>query len=114
MNAPEAFELFKIPDGKEKVECSLDERTLHTATFTILLEDHTLGNIVKMMLLRNPKVRFAAYRKPHPLENKIEIKIQTNGAITPSAALKEALSNLSQDLDDCYREFEEELKNFMQ
>ena len=114
MNVPEAFELFKIPDGKEKVECSLDERTLHTATFTILLEDHTLGNIVKMMLLRNPKVRFAAYRKPHPLENKIEIRIQTNGEITPTNALNEALVNLCQDLDDCYREFEEELKNFMQ
>ena len=114
MNAPEAFELFKIPDGKAKVEYSPDERTPHTATFTILLEDHTLGNIVKMMLLRNPKVRFAAYRKPHPLENKIEIRIQTNGEITPTNALNEALVNLCQDLDDCYREFEEELKNFMQ
>ena len=114
MNAPEAFELFKIPDGKAKVEYSQDERTPHTATFTILLEDHTLGNIVKMMLLRNPKVRFAAYRKPHPLENKIEIRIQTNGEITPTNALNEALVNLCQDLDDCYREFEEELKNYIQ
>ena len=114
MNAPEAYELFKIPEGKSKVEYTKEEKTENTATFIILLEDHTLGNIVKMMLLRNPKVRFAAYRKPHPLENKIEIKIQTNGAITPSAALKEALSNLSQDLDDCYREFEEELKNLIQ
>ena len=113
MNAPEAYELFKIPDGKSKVEYKKEEKTENTATFTILLEDHTLGNIVKMMLLRNPKVRFAAYRKPHPLENKIEIRIQTNGEITPTNALNEALVNLCQDLDDCYREFEEELKNFM-
>ena len=28
------------------------------------------------MLLRNPKIRFAGYRKPHPLENKIEIKVK--------------------------------------
>jgi DNA-directed RNA polymerase subunit L len=27
------------------------------------------------MLLRNPKIRFAGYRKPHPLENKVEIKV---------------------------------------
>lgn len=50
-----------------------------------------------MMLLRNPNVRFAGYRKPHPLENKIEIKIQTNGEITPATALKEALKNLVTD-----------------
>lgn len=30
------------------------------------------------MLLRNPKIRYAGYRKPHPLENKIEIKVQLN------------------------------------
>ena len=51
-----------------------------------------MGNIAKMMLLRTPKVRFAGYRKPHPLENKVELKIQTNGEITPAQAFKEALS----------------------
>ena len=71
MNAPEIFEAFIIPEGKKKVECQTDEKL--TALYTILLEDHTLGNMLKMMLLRNPKIRFAAYRKPHPLENKIEI-----------------------------------------
>ncbi len=30
------------------------------------------------MLLRNPKIRFAGYRKPHPLENKVEIKVNIN------------------------------------
>lgn len=29
------------------------------------------------MLLRNPKIRFAGYRKPHPLENKVEIKVKS-------------------------------------
>ena len=114
MNAPEAYELFKIPEGKSKVEYTKEEKTENTATFIILLEDHTLGNIVKMMLLRNPKVRFAGYRKPHPLENKIEIRIQTNNEITPANAFNEALANLCLDLDDCYRELEEELKNFIQ
>lgn len=28
------------------------------------------------MLLRNPKIRYGGYRKPHPLENKIEIKVK--------------------------------------
>jgi DNA-directed RNA polymerase I and III subunit RPAC2 len=68
--------------------------------------------MLKMMLLRNPKIRFAAYRKPHPLENKIEIKIQTNGEITANEAFKEALSNLTQDLNQCQRSFLDQLRNF--
>ena len=110
MNAPEIFEAFIIPEGKKKVECQTDEKL--TALYTILLEDHTLGNMLKMMLLRNPKIRFAAYRKPHPLENKIEIKIQTNGEITANEAFKEALSNLTQDLNQYQRSFLDQLRNF--
>ena len=113
MNAPDAFENFKIPEGKSKVEQFKIEKIPNTSVFTIYLEDHTFGNAVKMMLLRNPKVRFVAFRKPHPLENKIEIKIQTNGDITPIAAFKEALKNLKEDIDDCKRQFEKQLKNSM-
>ena len=64
-----------------------------------------MGNITKRMLLGKPKVRFAGYRKPHPLENKIELKIQTNGEITPAAALKEALKNLVDDCDTASQKF---------
>ena len=63
-----------------------------------------------MMLLRNPKVRYVAYRKPHPLENKIEIKIQTNGDITPLRALRDALKNLNDDIDDCVKNLDEEFQ----
>ncbi|MCQ2815845.1 MAG: DNA-directed RNA polymerase II subunit RPB11 [archaeon] len=79
--------------------------------FTIYLEDHTLGNSVRMMLLRNPNVKFAGYRKPHPLENKIEIKIQTNGQISPIAALNEALRNLDEDSQTALEAFEVNIKN---
>ena len=108
MNAPDAFENFKIPEGKSKVEQFKIEKIQNTSVFTIYLEDHTFGNVVKMMLLRNPKVRFVAFRKPHPLENKIEIKIQTNGDLTPLAAFKEALTNLIADVEDCSRQFQKE------
>ena len=108
MNAPDAFENFKIPEGKSKVEQFKIEKIPNTSVFTIYLEDHTFGNVVKMMLLRNPKVRFVAFRKPHPLENKIEIKIQTNGDLTPLAAFKEALTNLIADVEDCSRQFQKE------
>lgn len=45
-----------------------DSRQRHQGTVTIKQEDHTLGNAVRHQLLQNPKVRFAGYKKPHPLE----------------------------------------------
>ena len=110
MNAPENFEQFK--EKEDKVIYKAEEKIENTGLFIVNGEDHTFGNAVKMMLLRNPKVRFVAYRKPHPLENKIEIKIRTNGEITPLSAFKEALKNLNDDIDDCVRQLDEQFQNY--
>ena len=110
-NGPELFEQFK--EQEDKVIINNIEKLDNTTLFTINKEDHTFGNAVKMMLLRNPKVRYVAYRKPHPLENKIEIKIQTNGEITPIKAFREALKNLNDDIDDCINQLNEEFHNNM-
>ena len=110
-NGPELFEQFK--EQEDKVIVNNIEKIDNTSIFTINKEDHTFGNAVKMMLLRNPKVRYVAYRKPHPLENKIEIKIQTNGEITPIKAFREALKNLDNDIDDCIRQLNDEMNMSM-
>lgn len=55
-----------------KVQYSEDR--INQALVTIQDEDHTLGNIVRYQLLHDKNVKFAGYRKPHPLENFIEIK----------------------------------------
>ena len=107
-NGPELFEQFH--EQQDKVIVTNIEKIDNTALFTINKEDHTFGNAVKMMLLRNPKVRYVAYRKPHPLENKIEIKIQTNGEITPLKAFREALKNLDNDIDDCIKQLNDEMQ----
>ena len=107
-NGPELFEQFK--EQEEKVIVNNIDKIENTTLFIINGEDHTFGNSVKMMLLRNPKVRYVAYRKSHPLENKIEIKIQTNGEITPIRALREALKNLNDDIDDCVKILDEEFQ----
>ena len=110
-NGPELFEQFK--EQEDKVIVNNIEKIDNTSIFTINKEDHTFGNAVKMMLLRNPKVRYVAYRKPHPLENKIEIKIQTSGEITPIKAFREALKNLDNDIDDCIRQLNDEMNMSM-
>ena len=110
MNAPEVFEQFK--EQEKKIICQNEEKIENSCLFIINDEDHTFGNAVKMMLLRNPKIRYVAYRKPHPLENKINIKIQTNGEITPKEAFREALRNLNADIDDCVKQLEEEFQSY--
>ena len=44
---------------------------------------------------------------------KIEIKIQTNGEITPLKAFREALKNLDNDIDDCIRQLNDEMNMSM-
>lgn len=39
----------------------------NSATYRIELEDHTLGDLVRIFLLKNEEVKFAGYRLPHPL-----------------------------------------------
>ena len=53
-----------------------DTKIADAGTFTLLKEDHTLGNIIRMSLLADGRVLFAGYRMPHPLENRMIIKIK--------------------------------------
>lgn len=50
-----------------------------------------------MELLRNEAVLFAGYKVPHPLEHRIELRVQTTPAETPEAALRHAARNLQSE-----------------
>lgn len=64
------------------------------ASFQILEEDHTLGNALKLMILKNPEVEFCGYLIPHPSERKMNVRIQTYGKITAKEALYQGLDDL--------------------
>ena len=110
MNAPETHELFTLPPGKSKVEYEVDSRIEFAGTFTVYLEDHTIGNITRMQLLQDERVRFAGYKAPHPLEHRIQVRIQTNGQITPHQALNESLTTLSGTFKNLQAQFEKQIK----
>ena len=68
---------------------------------TIIFEDqdHTLGNLLREALLKDPNVYFAAYKVPHPLENKMEVRVQgTNDKVVDTA-----IANLLGDIDNFER-----------
>lgn len=46
------------------------------ATYELDEEDHTLGNALRHMILKNPQVKFCGYALPHPNERKINLQIQ--------------------------------------
>jgi len=98
MNAPDRFELFDLPEGVKKVSYQKDTKVQNAASFAIQKEDHTLGNIIRMQLLRDPDVTFAGYRMPHPLDHYISVKIQTNQNSTPHQALNGALNDLMYEI----------------
>jgi len=50
--------------------------------------------MVRLQLLKDKTVRFAGYRKPHPLVNKIEIKCQTTSEKKPEIAIQDACGEL--------------------
>ncbi|VEU20346.1 DEKNAAC101159 [Brettanomyces naardenensis] len=65
------------------------------ASFQIVDEDHTLGNALRYMIMKNPEVEFCGYSIPHPSENKMNVRIQTYGDQTAVQALHKGLDDLA-------------------
>ena len=67
-----------------------------SASFQIIDEDHTLGNALRYIIMKNPEVEFVGYSIQHPSENKLNFRIQTYGSITAVEAFHMGLDNLSE------------------
>nr|ABK22069.1 unknown [Picea sitchensis]ABK23600.1 unknown [Picea sitchensis]ABK25590.1 unknown [Picea sitchensis]ACN40091.1 unknown [Picea sitchensis] len=109
MNAPDRYEKFVVPEGTKKVSYERDMKIMNAATFVIEREDHTIGNIVRMQLHRDPNVLFAGYKLPHPLQYKILLRIQTTSQSSPMQAYNLAIDDLDKELDHLKRSFEDEM-----
>ncbi|RDB30003.1 DNA-directed RNA polymerases I and III subunit RPAC2 [Hypsizygus marmoreus] len=70
------------------------EPDLSAATYQIHDESHTIGNALRWMLMKNPKVEFCGYSAPHPSENIIQVRIQMYDGLSSLTALITALSDL--------------------
>merc|ERR1712203_938796 len=88
------IESFLLFDGEKKITKEQDTKVPNASIFTINKEDHTLGNMIRCQLLKDPNVIFAGYKNPHPLEHKVIIRVQTTSDYTPTEALRNAISDL--------------------
>jgi len=99
MNAPDANEHVILRDNEKKVTVLKDTKIVNGAIFYFAKEDHTLGNITRMSLLRDKDVRFAGYRLPHPLQFVCEVKVQTTSSeVKPLNVMITALEALDTEL----------------
>ncbi|KAH0835942.1 DNA-directed RNA polymerase [Lanmaoa asiatica] len=108
MNAPNRFELYVLEDGEKPVEVTEDTKIPNAATFKIVKQDHTLGNMLRAQVLSMPQVLFAGYKVPHPLHPYFLLKIQTDGTITPQAVLEQACTKLIATLSSLEAKFKRE------
>lgn len=82
------------------------EPDLSAATYQIFDESHTLGNALRWMIMKNPKVEFCGYSVPHPSENLIQLRIQMYDNLSSLTALQTALDDLDtlyESIEDAYR-----------
>ncbi|KAG0485833.1 hypothetical protein HPP92_009912, partial [Vanilla planifolia] len=99
MNAPDRYERFVVPEGTKKVSYERDTKIVNAGSFSVEREDHTIGNILRMQLHRDPNVLFAGYKLPHPLQYKIVVRIHTTSQSSPTQAYTQAIDDLDRELD---------------
>lgn len=108
MNAPGPTEHIVLEEGQAKVEYSDDQNMPNAGTFVVRNEDHTLGNMLRAELLRNPHVLFAGYRLPHPLEHRMVVKVRTDASEKPMRVTNHALANLKREIAHMRRKFDDD------
>ena len=115
MNAPERTSSFLLDEdtGEVKIVYTADTKVTNDGTFRFNKEDHTVGNLFRMQLLRDPSVRFAGYLHPHPLVYFIDLKIQTNNStVAPVEVLSSAIEDLANETDHLMTQFQEATENW--
>lgn len=96
-NAPERYLCWRWDDESQaqRLNYTPDSKRPNCGTFVMPKEDHTLGNLLRLQLLRDNSVRFAGYRIPHPLIFEIHVKVETMDAkVSPINVFDSALADL--------------------
>ncbi|KAF2811411.1 RBP11-like subunits of RNA polymerase [Mytilinidion resinicola] len=73
----------------------LSGSTEEAASFEFENEDHTLGNALRYIIMKNPDVEFCGYSIPHPSEAKMHLRIQTYDKVSVYDVLEKGLNDLS-------------------
>ena len=78
--------------------------------FYFTKEDHTLGGMLTRQLKEYPYVLFHGYKVPHPLNAEFELRVQTDGTVTPKQAVVKACADLVRTCGDVSSKFQSEFE----
>jgi DNA-directed RNA polymerase I and III subunit RPAC2 len=104
--------------------CPVDDETKSKSTvgapnlsFIIRDEDHTLGNSLRYVIMKNPAVDFCGYTIPHPSESKINFRIQSkinedSTAVPAIDIFRQGLVDLKRMCSIVLEKYEENVKTF--
>ncbi|CEP63097.1 DNA-directed RNA polymerase core subunit RPC19 LALA0_S07e02322g [Lachancea lanzarotensis] len=93
-NSEDEEEEEELDKEKIKLLSSATSEDGKCASFQISEEDHTLGNALRYIIMKNPDVEFCGYSIPHPSENLLNLRIQTYGESTAVEVLHKGLQDL--------------------
>lgn len=82
------------PEGQKIEIIARDPNDDSCITFCIHGEDHTIGNSLRYIIMKNPSVEFCGYTIPHPSEFKLHLRIQTDGTVSAAEVLDKGLNDL--------------------
>uniref|UniRef100_A0A914KS63 DNA-directed RNA polymerase I subunit D n=1 Tax=Meloidogyne incognita TaxID=6306 RepID=A0A914KS63_MELIC len=102
-NVAEKIEILD-PDGYKADQTML--------TIVLHEEDHTIGNALKHIICQMPGVEFCGYNIPHPLEDKILIRIQTEKGYSAGDILCRGLEDLHTVFDQIQKKFGQAYSDF--
>ena len=103
-NAPEA----DIPTNIT-INQKVGDRTC--ASYNFKGEDHTLGNLLRYALVKNPDCELAGYSITHPSESEMNLRLQTTGKGT-NRVMKKGFKVIKKLLEIAENKFNAELERF--
>ncbi|XP_054647716.1 DNA-directed RNA polymerases I and III subunit RPAC2 [Dunckerocampus dactyliophorus] len=85
-----------------------------SVTFVMHDEDHTLGNSLRYMIMKNECVEFCGYTITHPSESKINFRIQTKDGTPAIEPLRRGLNELCDVCQHVLNTFEAKVNEFQE
>ncbi|KAJ1435203.1 DNA-directed RNA polymerase [Ochromonadaceae sp. CCMP2298] len=114
-NAPERYLSWRWEDEDDanRLAYKPDSKKPNAGTFVMPKEDHTIGNLLRIQMLRDPSVRFAGYRIPHPLIIECHVRVETmDSKLTPQQVFASALTDLQMETEILAKQFDNAIADF--
>ena len=87
------------------------EESDYNCTYSFKNEDHTLGNILRYILMKDSNTTFCGYSIPHPSEDIMNIRLQTKSENT-NDVMSKAMDKTIEISDILSKKFKDALKKY--